>query len=126
MAKASHANEILDEMVRIMGFPKAAGDVAAEFKAKLAAAPTEAAIDALYAEYRGQLKWAPNQEDWEALINARKGQLRSAKASADTPALRYALAYLVEIADALDKYGCADVANIVDETIGRLSAYKTE
>jgi hypothetical protein len=121
----THADEILDEMARILGFAKIAEDVGAEFKTKLMGVATEAAVDALYAQYRDRLRQAVSQEDWEALVNARKGQLRSAKPAEDGQALEYTLAYLVEVADALDAFGFAGVASMIDDTIRKISARKT-
>lgn len=133
-ASASHADDIMGEMVQILGFSKAAEDAAAEFKAKLAGAASAPAVDALYAEYKDRLKWATTQEDWEALVNARKGQLRTQKASEEEPiltgtpdemsVLTETLAELVEIADALDKYGFAGLAGVIDDTILKMSAAK--
>ena len=120
----THVDEILGEMARILGFSKDAGDVGAEFKTRLTGAATEAAVDALYAQYRDRLRQAVSQEDWEALVNARKGQLRSAKPAEDGQALEYALAYLVEIADGLDKYGFAGLASMIDDTIRKLALGK--
>jgi hypothetical protein len=126
MGKTSHADEILEEMAQILGFSKTAGDIVTEFKTQLATASTEAAVDALYERYKGQLRRVPSQEDWEALVNAKKGQLRSGRPAEDGSAAEHTLAYLVEIADALDAYGFADIASIVDDTIRKVSAYKTK
>lgn len=121
----THADEILNEMAAILGFAKTAEDIVAEFKTKLMGASTEAAVDALYAQYRNRLRQAANQEDWDALVGARKTQLRNVKPAEDGQALEYTLAYLVEIADALDAFGFAGVASMIDDAIHKVSTYKT-
>jgi len=112
------SNEILSSMDAILNFTKTADDAVTEFKAKLATANSEAAIDALYTEYKRRLKLSTSPEDWEMLINNRKAQIRNTRAA--SPELQYTLSYLVKIADALDEKGFTSISNIIDGTINRI------
>ena len=111
-------NETLSGMDAILNFTKTADDAVVEFKSKLAAATTEAEIDALYIEYKRRLKLATSPEDWEMLINNRKAQIRNTRAA--SPELQYTLSYLVKIADALDEKGFTSISNIIDGIINRI------